>query len=52
MVEVQIVKRWGKDILKEGAMSVLKSNGRVIDYLRGGTRMGQGWWYIVFFYLF
>ena len=27
---VQITKRWGKDIIEEGAMSVIKENGRVI----------------------
>ena len=41
---VEIVRRWGKYIIKKGA--------RIIAYLRGGPRMDQGWRYIVFFCLF
>ena len=42
-VAVDITRMWGKDVIKEGAI--------VIIQLRGGPRMGQGWWYIVFFCL-
>ena len=45
---VDIISKWGKDIIEEGDMSVMKKNDRVINYLRGGTRMDQGWWCIVF----
>ena len=50
-VVVRIAKRWGKDIIKEVAMTLLKANNGVNNYLRGGMRMEQLWWYIVFFCL-
>ena len=41
-VAVHISKRWGNDIIKEGAVSFLKKNDGVVVYLMDGPRVEQG----------